>query len=143
MCADVPISAPLWWMRSAEMGLTNADVVCARAEEWADGFGTCDVVTARALAALPVLAEYAAPLLREGGVLVAWKGQVDEREAADGAAAAELLGLAIETARSVAPYPGSERRSLHVLRKIAPTPPGYPRRPGMAAKRPLAAAKAR
>lgn len=127
----------------AAMGLTNAEVVCARAEAWADGLGTCDVVTARALAALPVLAEYAAPLLREGGVLVAWKGHVDAVEAADGAAAAERLGLAVETVRSVAPYPGSERRSLHVLRKIAPTPPGYPRRPGMAVKRPLGAAKPR
>ncbi len=126
----------------AVMGLTNVDVVCARAEEWTDGFGTCDVVTARALAALPVLAEYAAPLLREGGVLVAWKGQVDERESENGAAAAAVLGLALETVRSVVPYRGSERRSLHVLRKIAPTPPGFPRRPGLATKRPLGAAKA-
>ena len=59
------------------MGLANAEVVCGRAEAWADGLGRCDVVTARALAALPVLCEYAAPLLREGGVLVAWKGAVE------------------------------------------------------------------
>jgi hypothetical protein len=39
--------------------------------------------------------------------------------------------------RAVMPYTGSERRTLHVLRKVAPTPPGYPRRPGRAAKRPL------
>lgn len=127
----------------AAMGLTNAEVVSARAEEWEAGLGACDVVTARAVAALPVLIEYAAPLLREGGVLVAWKGQVDAREAADGAAAAQLLGLAPEAVRSVAPYAGSERRTLHVLRKIAPTPPGYPRRAGMAVKRPLNATKAR
>jgi len=125
------------------MGLTNAEVVCARAEEWEAGLGTCDVVTARALAALPVLIEYAAPLLREGGVLVAWKGQVDAREEADGAAAAQFRGLAPQAVRSVAPYAGSERRTLHVLRKIAPTPTGYPRRPGMAVKRPLNATKAR
>jgi 16S rRNA (guanine527-N7)-methyltransferase len=37
----------------------------------------------------------------------------------------------------VTPFPGSERRTLHVLRKVAPTPAGYPRRPGIAAKRPL------
>jgi 16S rRNA (guanine527-N7)-methyltransferase len=125
------------------MGLTNAEVVCARAEEWEAGLGACDVVTARALAALPVLIEYAAPLLREGGVLVAWKGQVDAPEEADGAAAAQFLGLAPEAVRSVVPYAGSERRTLHVLRKIAPTPAGYPRRPGMAVKRPLNATKAR
>ena len=121
------------------MGLANVEIVCARAEEWADGIGRCDVVTARALAALPILCEYAAPLLGDGGVLVAWKGAVGEQETTDGAAAAELLGLEPEPPRAVAPFPGAERRTLHVLRKIAPTPGNFPRRPGMAKKRPLSA----
>jgi 16S rRNA (guanine527-N7)-methyltransferase len=86
-----------------------------------------------------VLCEYAAPLLREGGILVAWKGQVDAQEQADGHAAAALLGLAPETVLAVEPYSGSERRTLHVYRKVAATPPGYPRRPGIATKRPLTA----
>ena len=111
--------------------------MCARAEELDEA--PFDVVTARALAALPVLCEYAAPLLREGGALVAWKGAVDEREEADGLHAAEVLGLAREEVRAVVPYPGSQRRTLHVFRKVGPTPAGYPRRPGMAAKRPLTA----
>jgi 16S rRNA (guanine527-N7)-methyltransferase len=128
---------------AARMALTNAEVVWARAEEWRDGLGRCDAVCARALAALPVLCEYAAPLLREGGVLVAWKGAVDAEEAGDTAAAAEHLGLAVEPVRAVVPFPGSERRTLHVVRKIAPTPPRYPRRPGMATKRPLTAKKLR
>jgi 16S rRNA (guanine527-N7)-methyltransferase len=38
----------------------------------------------------------------------------------------------------VQPFPASENRHLHVFRKISPTPPGFPRRPGMARKRPLA-----
>ena len=97
-------------------------------------------MTARALASLPVLCEYAAPLLADGGVLVAWKGAVDPAEDADGLAAAEALGLRREEVRAVEPYAGAEHRTLHVLRKIAPTPPGYPRRPGMAVKRPLRAA---
>jgi 16S rRNA (guanine527-N7)-methyltransferase len=122
---------------TAAMGLENAEVVWARAEEWDDGIGACDVVCARALASLPVLNEYAAPLLREGGVLVAWKGEVGEVEQADGDAAAAQLGLAPVAVRPVAPYRGSQRRTLHVLRKIAPTPPGFPRRAGMATKRPL------
>jgi 16S rRNA (guanine527-N7)-methyltransferase len=127
-----------WLERTiAELGLENVRVVCARAEELDEP--PFDVVTARALAALPVLVEYAAPLLREGGVLVAWKGAVGEREQADGVHAAEVLGLAREEVRPVEPYPGSERRTLHVFRKLAPTPAGYPRRPGMAAKRPLTA----
>ena len=124
---------------ASAMGLINVDIVRARAEEWHAGLGRCDAVCARALAALPVLCEYAAPLLRETGVLVAWKGSVDEAELADGRAAAEQVGLAPEAVIAVAPYPRSERRTLHVLRKIAPTPPGFPRRPGIAAKRPLSA----
>jgi 16S rRNA (guanine527-N7)-methyltransferase len=119
------------------LGLTNADVACARAEELPPQGS--DAVTARALASLPVLCEYAAPLLVEGGVLVAWKGAVDAAEDADGLAAAAALGLEREEVRAVEPYEGSERRTLHVLRKIAPTPSGYPRRPGIAAKRPLRA----
>jgi 16S rRNA (guanine527-N7)-methyltransferase len=125
------------------MGLDNADVVWSRAEEWADGISRCDVVTARALAAMPVLCEYAAPLLREGGVLVAWKGAISTEEAADERAAATHLGLDVEGIRHVVPYPGSERRTLRVLRKIAPTPPNYPRRAGIATKRPLSATNLR
>ena len=123
----------------AAMGLENAQVVWARAEEWPDGIGRFDVVCARALAALPVICEYAAPLLREAGLLVAWKGVVSDEEATDVAAAAAHLGLAVDPVRRVSPYPASGRRTLHVLRKVAPTPAKYPRRPGMAAKRPLSA----
>jgi 16S rRNA (guanine527-N7)-methyltransferase len=117
--------------------LANAHVVHARAEEWRDGLGAHDVVTARALASLPVLCEYAAPLLAEGGVLVAWKGLVERDEAAAGSAAAAILGLAPAEARDVDPYPEAEHRTLHVFRKVAPTPERFPRRPGMAVKRPL------
>ena len=119
------------------LGLENVRVVCARAEELEEA--PFDVVTARALASLSVLCEYAAPLLREGGSLVAWKGAVDAREDADGLHAATVLGLEREEVRAVEPYPGSQRRTLHVFRKVSPTPEGYPRRPGMAAKRPLTA----
>jgi 16S rRNA (guanine527-N7)-methyltransferase len=127
------------WMEATveRLGLVNVRIACARAEELEDE--PFDVVTARALGSLPVLCEYAAPLLREGGVLVAWKGAVEEGEEADGLAAAEILGLERATVLAVTPYPGSERRTLHVFRKTGPTPPRYPRRPGMAAKRPLSA----
>ncbi len=127
-----------WLERTVEeLGVENVRVVCARAEELDEA--PFDVVTARALGALPVLCEYAAPLLREGGSLVAWKGAVEAQEEADGLHAAEVLGLELVEVRAVVPYKGSERRTLHVFRKISPTPPGYPRRPGMAAKRPLSA----
>ena len=122
---------------AAAMGLENVDVACVRAEEWQDGVGRCDVVTARALAALPVIYEYAAPLLREGGSVVAWKGDVGQDEAADGAAAATVLGLEEDAPLTVRPFAGSERRTLRAARKIAPTPAMYPRRAGIATKRPL------
>jgi 16S rRNA (guanine527-N7)-methyltransferase len=133
------------WMEATveRLGLTNARVVCARVEEWDDGRGAYDVVTARALGALAVVCEYAAPLLREGGVLVAWKGAVDEVEEADGLAAAAALGLERDAVLAVEPYAGSERRTLHIFRKVAPTPERYPRRAGMAAKRPLTARSGR
>jgi 16S rRNA (guanine527-N7)-methyltransferase len=120
-------------------GLANAFVVHARVEEWPEGVGAHDLVTARALAALPVLCEYAAPLLVDGGVLVAWKGSMSADEARDGAAAAAELGLEVGEVRPVSPYPAAERRTLHVFRKIAPTPARFPRRAGMAVKRPLGA----
>ena len=119
-------------------GLENVEVVHARAEAWREGTGACDLVTARALASLPVLAEYAAPLLREGGTLVAWKGRRDPGEEAAGAAAAEQLGLEPQEVRRVEPFPAARDRHLHVYRKTAPTPARFPRRAGMAAKRPLA-----
>ena len=119
-------------------GLGNVAVVHARAEEWPEGIGAHDLVTARALAALPVVCEYAAPLLAEGGALVAWKGLVEPAEAAAGAAAATVLGLEPAGVHAVDPYPEAERRTLHVFRKTAPTPDRFPRRPGMAVKRRLA-----
>jgi 16S rRNA (guanine527-N7)-methyltransferase len=118
--------------------LGNVAVVHARAEEWEAGeAGTQDVVTARALAALPVVCEYAAPLLRVGGALVAWKGSLGEHEQADGAAAADILGLSAPEVIAVDPYPSAGPASLVVARKIAPTPGRFPRRPGIARKRPL------
>jgi 16S rRNA (guanine527-N7)-methyltransferase len=122
----------------------NARAVTARVEDWGasaaaigGGAGAYDAVTARAVAALPVLVEYAAPLLKEGGVLVAWKGARDEAEEAGGAAAAATLGMEPGEVLHVKPFPAARERHLHVFRKISPTPAGYPRRPGMAAKRPL------
>jgi len=121
-------------------GAVNAHAVTTRAEQWgaAAGAAAYDVVTARALAVLAVLAEYASPLLRQGGVLIAWKGARDADEEAAGAAAAARLGLELHSVRAVMPFPGAHRRHLHVFEKVAPTPAAFPRRAGMARKRPLA-----
>lgn len=115
----------------------NAEVVPARAEEWEAGLGACDLVVARALAPLAVVAEYAAPLLRLGGTLVAWRGQRDAADEAHGARAAAELGLTAQSPIQVHPYPGARHRHLHLLTKVGATPPRFPRRAGMARKRPL------
>jgi 16S rRNA (guanine527-N7)-methyltransferase len=119
--------------------LENVTVVHARVESWPEGIGRHDVVTARALASLSVLCEYAAPLLREGGALVAWKGAVSPAEAADGAAAAAQVGLEPAETHAVVPFAAARDHTLHVFRKTSPTPPRFPRRPGIATKRPLSA----
>jgi 16S rRNA (guanine527-N7)-methyltransferase len=121
----------------ASAGVQNARVVHARAEQWRDGLGKHDLVSARALAPLAVLCEYAAPLLAPDGALVAWKGAVSVAESTAAANAGMELGLQLEQVVRTEPYAGSMAHHLHVYRKVAPTPPGYPRRAGVASKRPI------
>jgi 16S rRNA (guanine527-N7)-methyltransferase len=125
------------------LGLGNAKVVNGRAEAWREGIGAHDLVVARALAPLPVLVEYAAPLLELGGALVAWKGRPEPAEEADGAAAAEALGMSAPEAIAVQPFEGARDRHLYLTSKVSPTPSRYPRRPGMARKRPIQASSRR
>jgi 16S rRNA (guanine527-N7)-methyltransferase len=124
---------------AAAGGIPNARSIPARVEEWAADAGgeAYGAVTARAVGPLAVLAEYAAPLLRQDGVLVAWKGARDPEEERAALTAATRLGLELEEVRRVAPFPEARERHLYVLRKTGPTPAGFPRRPGMAKKRPL------
>lgn len=124
---------------AAAADLTNVEVVHARAEDWPEGVERHDLVTVRAVALLPVLVEYAAPLLALDGHLVAWKGARDPEEEADGAAAAAATGLEPVGVEPVPPRPGAEHHHLHVYVKTALTPARFPRRPGMASKRPIAA----
>jgi 16S rRNA (guanine527-N7)-methyltransferase len=118
-------------------GVANARAVHARAESWPEGIESFDVVTARALAPLEVVTEYAAPLLVVGGTLVAWRGQRDPGAEAAAARAAETLGLEPGPIVAVRPYPAAQNRHLHLMSKVTQTPSGFPRRPGMALKRPL------
>ena len=120
-------------------GLANADVVCERSEEWAQGEGreSYDAVTARAVGSLATLAELASPLLRDGGALLAWKGRRSAGEEDAAARASGRLAMEPTGVRSMRPYAGSRDRHIHLLRKNGPTPEMLPRRPGMAAKRPF------
>jgi 16S rRNA (guanine527-N7)-methyltransferase len=103
--------------------LPNVEVVWGRAEE--QPVETFGVALAKALAKPPVAAELCLPLVARGGAAILWLGPSADREAL--ARAAERVGGHLE----------SELAGLAVVRKVAPTPPGFPRRAGMANKRPL------
>ena len=124
---------------AAEMGIANVRVVCSRAEEWREGIGLNDLVVARALAPQAVVMEYAAPLLALDGHLVEWRGRRDPDEEEQAERAGRALGLTRQAIRHVSPFPDALDRHLHVFRKVAPTPDGFPRRPGIASRRPLGA----
>ncbi len=121
----------------AAAAIENARVVAERAEQWREGLTAHDVVTSRALAAQPVVLEYASPLLRTGGFLVEWRGRRDPDDERAGDAAAAQLGLERREVRPVAPFESARDRHLHVFEKVSSTPPGFPRRVGVAARRPL------
>ena len=118
--------------------IPNARVLNARSEELAkaDGREAYAAVTARAVGRLSTLAELASPLLKENGVLVAWKGKRDPDEEAQLLSAAQDLAMQPTEIRHVGPFAGSQHRHLHLIRKVGPTPSKLPRRPGMAKKRP-------
>jgi 16S rRNA (guanine527-N7)-methyltransferase len=104
--------------------LPNLRVVCGRAEEQpVDAFG---VAVAKALAPPPAAAEWCLPLVAPGGAAVLFVGETAEPERV--ARVAEQLAAELDESP-----PG-----LLVLRKLGPTPAGFPRRPGVARKRPLA-----
>lgn len=121
----------------AAAGVDNVRVAESRVEEWSEGLGAHDVVIARALASPSVVLEYAAPLLEQGGVLVDWRGRRNLEEEACAACAAEQLGLRLLEIRRTEPYEGARDHHLHVFEKVAETPSRFPRRAGVARKRPL------
>jgi 16S rRNA (guanine527-N7)-methyltransferase len=102
----------------------NGEVVRGRAEEQPPGRWT--VATAKALAQPPVAAELCLPLVRTGGAVILWLGETADLVRLK--AVSEQLGGGVPE-----PHDG-----LVVLPKITPTPPGFPRRAGVAKKRPLA-----
>jgi 16S rRNA (guanine(527)-N(7))-methyltransferase RsmG len=113
-----------------EMGWTDTRVLCGRAEELAhlpEEREAYDVVTARAVAALRLLAEFCLPFTRIGGVFLAMKGPAVAAELEPARSAIERLGGRAEDAVSFTlPFEGGARAILPI-RKVAPTPPAYPR----------------
>jgi 16S rRNA (guanine527-N7)-methyltransferase len=121
----------------AAVGVDNAHVAERRVEEWSEGLGAHDAVIARALAPAAVVLEYAAPLLEMGGVLVDWRGRRDPSGEAEAAHASEQLGMRLLEIRHTEPYEDARDHHLHVFEKVAETPSRFPRRAGVARKRPL------
>jgi len=112
------------FLRKYASELPNLEVVWGRAEEQSvDAFG---IALAKALARPPVAAELCLPLVREAGIAILWTGPTADEGALR--QVAEQLGAVLETSD----------HGLAVLRKTSPTPAGFPRRAGMANKRPLA-----
>lgn len=108
------------WGRAEELG---------RKEELREQF---DFTTARAVASLPILLEYCTPFLKTGGAFLAMKAREEE---ADSAKALKALGCEVETTEKYDLF--GEERTLITVKKTAPTPEKYPRRPGMPEKKPL------
>lgn len=122
------------------LGLEGVEVVQDRAEalgqmrQYRERY---DMAVARAVAIMPVLAEYLLPLVRVGGLMVAMKGENAPAEAHTAEYAFRMLGGHLRRLVPVA-LPGvAEERYLVVVDKAAATPPGYPRRVGHPARQPL------
>ena len=101
----------------------NARVLRGRAEE--QGVDWAGAAVAKALAPPPVAVEWCLPLVRPGGLVVLWAGETADRD--------RVARVAARLAAEAAAGPDG----LLVLRKLGPTPPGFPRRTGVARKRPL------
>ncbi len=124
------------------LGLSGIDILNARVEEAAHDPGlraSHEICTVRAVAKLPVLAEYCLPFLGVGGWMVAMKGGMSEAEYEEGERAASHLGGRILQTVEVPLLPEMEQktRQLVVLEKTTATPEVYPRRVGLPAKSPL------
>ena len=124
---------------TAEALELEAECIHGRAEQLGAGrehrerFG---FVTARAVAALPVLCEYCLPLVKPGGVFAALKGPGINGEAEDAKAAIAKLGGKVQAIEELE-LPNQNRRAIVLVQKISQTPPEYPRTHAKIAKRPL------
>ena len=122
-----------------KLGLDGVTVVNCRAEDagrdekWRE---KSDVCCARAVARLNTLLEYCAPLVKKGGIFIAYKGDAEE-EIEEARRAAEILGMKLECAERYDLPEGAGARTLVVYRKIKSTPPKYPRGQGKERKNPL------
>ena len=122
----------------AQLGLVGVEFAKERAEEaarkvWRE---QVDLASARAVAALPMLAEYCLPLVKVGGNFLAMKGSSGEEELTAARGAIKKLGGEYRETRTLH-LPGGDTRTLILCQKISQTPTAYPRNGGKIAKSPL------
>jgi 16S rRNA (guanine527-N7)-methyltransferase len=124
----------------AGLNLRRVEVVHGRAEDVGrrpTDRQAYDLAVARAVAALPILVEFALPLVRVGGRMLAQKGESGPIEAHQADGAIRLLGGRLRQIHAVE-LPGvAEARTIVEIDKVGATPDDYPRRAGIPAKRPL------
>ena len=125
-----------------QLALANLEVVNARVEDIGrtqEQRSVYGIVTTRAVARLSVVAEYCVPLLEVGSQAIAMKAGLEGEEYEEGRRATGALGATIAGVEPVAVLPevGEKERNLVILKKGRETPARYPRKAGMAAKRPL------
>ncbi len=122
------------------LGMEDVEIRTGRCEELGHApelRESFDVVVARAVASLRVMAEYAVPFCRPGGLAILHKKGDIREELAQAAAAWNTLGARVVEVRTVPSDVLGGDRVLVVVEKVEPTPDRYPRRPGIPAKRPL------
>lgn len=121
------------------LGLKRTHAVHDRLEEYARSHKKqFSVVTARALAPLPVLVEYASPFLKDGGLFVITKGNPSNEELQSGLAAARICGFSTLMTDELDLPNGLGHREFILLKKTRPASVSLPRANGMAKKNPLA-----
>lgn len=123
-----------------ELQLENVHFVHSRAEDFGQDLvyrEQFDIVTARAVARLSVLAELCVPLVKVGGIFVSMKGAAGDDELEDAKKALSVLGANLkEEYAFLLPIENSER-NIYVFDKDKKTPKKYPRKPGIPNKSPI------
>lgn len=122
------------------LGLKELEFIHSRAEDFGQNSQyreTFDTVTSRAVARLPVLLEFALPLLKRGGVFLAAKGSQADEEIAESPKALEILGGKIQNVVRFNLGTEAEHRTIIVIEKVKDTPKNYPRKAGTPSKKPL------
>ena len=120
------------------LSFDNIAAIHARAEELpAEMRGKFNIVTARAVAPLNILCEYALPYLKKGGSFIALKGQKNDDEIKGASRAIALLGGKLTDALLFELPEDTGQRSIYIITKISQTPTAYPRKPHQIKKEPL------